>query len=95
MNLGNLIIVILILLLFICFSVESPLIKPATLLITLFLLILFIFYIKKEKFSDTIVVSEEYLNNLNEETQQYFIQRNLCNKLSKKINGLSILLQRT
>ena len=94
MNLGNLLIVIFILLLFICFSVKSDVLKPITLVTTLVLLTLFLVYLKKEKFSDYIVISSQDMEEINLENQQYFIQLNLLKKLNTKLDSLLTILNR-
>ena len=95
MNLGNLIIVILILLLFICLSVKSKVLKPFVLTGIVLLLILFEVYSKKEKFSESyMIISEEKLNEINLENQKYLIQRNLLVKLNKKLLALETILNR-
>lgn len=94
MNLGNLLIVIFILLLFICFSVKSLVLKPIVLVTTLTFLILFLVYLKKERFSDYIVISDQDMNEINLENQQYFIQLNLLKKLNTKLDSLLTILNR-
>ena len=94
MNLGNLLIVIFILLLFICFSVKSLVLKPVVLVTTLILLILFLVYLKKERFSDYIVMSSQDMEEINLENQQYFIQLNLLKKLNTKLDSLLTILNR-
>jgi hypothetical protein len=95
MNLGNLLIVIFILLLFICFSVKSIFVKPITFVSVLVLLVLFMVYLKKEKFSsNTIVVSEDKLHTINMENQQYFIQHNLLKVLNRNLDSLLTILNR-
>jgi hypothetical protein len=94
MNLGNLLIVIFILLLFICFSVKSAVLKPITLVTTLILLTLFLVYLKKERFSDYIIISAQDMNEINMENQQYFIQLNLLKKLNTKLDSLLTILNR-
>ena len=94
MNLGNLLIVIFILLLFICFSVKSLVLKPVVLVTTLTFLILFLVYLKKERFSDYIVISAQDMNEINLENQQYFIQLNLLKKLNTKLDSLLTILNR-
>ena len=94
MNLGNLLIVIFILLLFICFSIKSLVLKPVVLVTTLTFLILFLVYLKKERFSDYIVISAQDMNEINLENQQYFIQLNLLKKLNTKLDSLLTILNR-
>lgn len=94
MNLGNLLIVIFILLLFICFSIKSLVLKPVVLVTILTFLILFLVYLKKERFSDYIVISAQDMNEINLENQQYFIQLNLLKKLNTKLDSLLTILNR-
>lgn len=95
MNLGNLIIVIFILLLFICLSVKSKILKPLVLFTILILLILLEIYSKKEKFSEVyFVIPEQKLEDINLENQKYLIQRNLLVKLNKKLLALQTILNR-
>lgn len=94
MNLGNLLIVIFILLLFICFSVKSVVLNPVVLVTTVVLLILFLVYLKKERFSDYIVISSQDMHEINMENQQYFIQLNLLKKLNTKVDSLLTILNR-
>lgn len=93
MNLGNLLIVIFILLLFICFSIKNTMVRPLTLITTVILLVLFLVYLEKESFS-VIMISESKLDDINLENQQYLIQRNLLKNLNKSINDLYTVIQR-
>ena len=92
MNLGNLLIVIFILLLFICFSIRAPIVRPLTLITTVILLVLFLLYLEKESFS--VIISKSKLDDINLENQQYLIQRNLLKNLNKSLNDLYTVIQR-
>ena len=91
MNLGNLLIVIFILLLFISITTKSKLVKPFVLLSVLVLLCLYVIYIRNEQF---ITISKEKMDEINLEIQQYLIQKKLLNSLDGKFDAVRTILSR-